>query len=215
MATQRRVLVVGAGGHARVCIEALLDEDATTIAGCVSRDGTGIDGLETTMLGTDTDLERIAVSEGVTHVFIAIGDNAVRSLVGERCSAAGLALATAISRFAMISRTAVFAEGTAVLPAATVNAATRIGRGVIVNTGATIDHDCLIGEFVHVGPGVSIAGDVAIGSGALIGIGARIIPGITVGVNAVIGAGAVVIRDVPAGATVVGVPARLLDKQDR
>ena len=46
--------------------------------------------------------------------------------------------------------------------------------------------------------------------GASIGSGAVIMCGVTIGENAMVGAGAVVTRDVPAGATVAGVPARLL-----
>ena len=49
-----------------------------------------------------------------------------------------------------------------------------------------------------------------IGKNVHIGSGARIIGQITVGDNAEIGANAVVLHDVPAGATVVGIPARIV-----
>lgn len=48
---------------------------------------------------------------------------------------------------------------------------------------------------------------------ASLGTGAVILPGLTIGVEAIVGAGAVVTQDVPDGATVVGNPARLLEKQ--
>ena len=86
-------------------------------------------------------------------------------------------------------------------------------RGAIVNTNASVDHDCVIGEFVHIAPGTAIGGDVVIGDGAFVGIGARILPGRRVGAGATVGAGAVVIHDVPDGATVVGIPARPLERR--
>jgi serine O-acetyltransferase len=52
-----------------------------------------------------------------------------------------------------------------------------------------------------------------IGDGVFIGAGARILGKITIGDGAVIGANAVVINDVPAGATAVGIPARVTEKR--
>ena len=52
-----------------------------------------------------------------------------------------------------------------------------------------------------------------IGDNVFIGAGARVIGGVRVGDNSVIGANAVVVHDVPAGATVVGIPARVVGSE--
>jgi UDP-2-acetamido-3-amino-2,3-dideoxy-glucuronate N-acetyltransferase len=49
--------------------------------------------------------------------------------------------------------------------------------------------------------------------GASIGSGVTILCGVTIGEHAIVGAGAVVTQDVPAGATVTGIPARVLIRQ--
>ncbi len=52
---------------------------------------------------------------------------------------------------------------------------------------------------------------IVVGQGAWIGAGAIVLDGVALGDRAIIGAGAVVRGDVPAGATAVGIPARILD----
>ena len=205
---QLRVLVIGAQGHARVCIEALQDDPAQLVVGAVSHDGTGMGGLGADVIGLDDDLENATQRAQATTGFVAIGVNQIRASAIERWDTTGLPLCSAVSRHAIISPTATIAGGVALLPGAVVNAGTSIGRGAIVNTNASVDHDCRVGDVAHIAPGVAIGGGVTIGDGAFVGIGARILPNLTIGAGATVGGGAVVIDDVAPGATVVGVPAR-------
>lgn len=190
---ERRVLVIGQGGHARVCVEALHDEPGTVVVACISTDG--------------DDLPELMREHGASHAFVAVGHNAARSRLLQRCNHLRITLANAVSRFAMVSHSATIGHGVALLPGAVVNAATVLHDGAIVNTNSSIDHDCSVGANTHIAPGCAIAGGVIIGEGVLVGIGARVLPGVRIGDGATIGAGAVVVRDVAAGTTVIGTPA--------
>ena len=200
------MLVVGAGGHARVCIEALLDS-GHVVVGCVSADATGVAGLPRPVIGHTADLEEVARASAATHAFVAVGDNVARERLADECSRASLLLVNAISRYAMVSSSAHLADGVAVLAGAVVNANATVGRGAVLNTRCSVDHDNTVGEFAHVSVGVALGGSVSIGARALVGIGATVLPGVSVGADAVVGGGAVVVGDVPMGVTVVGVPA--------
>jgi serine acetyltransferase len=80
-----------------------------------------------------------------------------------------------------------------------------------------VGHDARIGDFTTLTYGVHVSGWVHIGKRVFVGAGAVIINGtedapLTIGDDVVIGAGAVVTKPVVAGLTVVGVPARPLQK---
>jgi UDP-perosamine 4-acetyltransferase len=203
------VLVIGGGGHARVCLDALADTAEYSVVGCVTADGSGVDGLPVPVLGNHDQLASIASTNGATHAFVAVGDNAARRRIIGELEEIGLALATAISRFAMVSGQATIGPAVLVCAGAVVNAGASLGTGVIVNSSASVDHDCRIGDGSHIAPGAVLGGEVVIGSGVFVGLGSRVLPRVMIGDGAVVGAGAVVVRDVTAGATVVGVPARV------
>ncbi len=205
------MLVVGAGGHARVCIEALQDS-GHLVVGCVSADGTGGPGLPCPVVGRDDDLVAVAAELAVHHVFVAIGDNRAREAVTARAQAAGLTPVNAISRFAMVSTGARLGVGVAVLAGAVVNTSALVGDGAILNTRSSVDHDVSVGMFAHVAVGASVAGGVHIGARVLLGVGANVVPLVQIGADAIVGAGATVVRAVAASTTVVGVPAVALQR---
>lgn len=87
------------------------------------------------------------------------------------------------------------------------------GKHVHAQYNAVISHGCTIGDYVTICPGAVLSGEVTVEDDVFIGANATIIHGgITIGKGAIIGAGAVVIDDVAPGATVVGAPARPIDK---
>ena len=85
------------------------------------------------------------------------------------------------------------------------------GIGVVVHPGAVIGRRCRILPHAVVGGrgGDGRTGAPRIGDDVLIGTGAKILGPVQVGDGAKVGANAVVLEDVPAGATAVGIPARV------
>jgi serine O-acetyltransferase len=98
----------------------------------------------------------------------------------------------------------------------------RIGRCVFIDHGMGV----VIGETAEVGDGCTIYQGVTLGgtslyrgtkrhptlgAGVVVGAGAKILGGFTVGDGARVGSNAVVVKEVPAGATVVGIPGRIVE----
>jgi UDP-perosamine 4-acetyltransferase len=200
------VVVLGAGGHAKVVIEILEGIPGLSVHGCTSAEPGALPVLGYPVLGADDILPGL-FNSGVRHAFVAVGDNRARLRAMREVTSLGFTLVQAVSPRAIVSARIRIGLGVAIMPGAVVNPDSELGDGAIVNTGATVDHDCRVGECAHIAPGVNLAGNVTIGTGAFVGIGSRVIPGRSIGEWAVVGAGTVVIRDVPPGVTVAGVPA--------
>lgn len=79
-------------------------------------------------------------------------------------------------------------------------------NGIVIHHQASIGVNCLILQQVTIVAGIKIGGHVDIGAGA------KIIRPVTIGDHAKIGANEVVVKDVPPGATVVGIPAKIVNK---
>jgi len=91
------------------------------------------------------------------------------------------------------------------------------GMGVVIGETAVIGDGCTIYQGVTLG-GTSLAKGAkrhpTLGRNVVVGAGAKVLGGFDVGDHAAIGSNAVVTKPVPAGATAVGIPARIIQADD-
>ena len=210
MSKEQAVIVIGAGGHARVLLD-VLARGGIAVAGLTDADparhGKLLAGVP--ILGGDGVLDKHP--PGTTILVNAMGSTesmTTRQAVFERLKAAGYGFLTVAHPSALIAPDVVLGEGVQVMAGAIVQPGARIGANSIVNTGAQVDHDCIIGAHVHLSPGATLSGTVTVGDGSHIGTGATIVQGLRVGRGCLVAAGAVVTRGVADGERVAGVPAR-------
>ena len=197
----KKVVIIGAGGHGRVVAD-IAEACGDIVIGFL--DDSNTTNNKVNIIGKSADAEKYC--DGETELFVAIGNCKVREKIMK--SLPNAKWYTAIHPSAVISPSAAIGEGTCIMPNAVVNNSAVVGKGVIVNTCASVDHDDRIGDFVHIACGVHIAGTVTVGNGTWIGIGSTISNNVSVGSNLMIGAGTVVVKDIPEEGTYVGVPAR-------
>lgn len=210
------LVIVGAGGHAKVLADLIKAEGRFRLYGAVDAKPAGPAARlsRLTIIGDDAMLPRLK-KQGVRHATVGIGANprtAPRAANRRALTLLGFELPALVHPRAIVSPGAILSPGVQVMAGAIINPGARIGAGCVINTGAIIEHDCEIGPDAFVAPGAVIGGEAMIGDSSFIGLGARINPGIVIGPRAVVGSGAVVVKDVRAGATVTGVPAREMRK---
>lgn len=205
-----KLVVLGGGGHAKVCIDIIITSGLYEIVGFLDKaKQESIQGI--CYLGDDTCLDEL-FSQGVRYAFVAIGNNRLRQKLNNNLIAHGYKLINAISLKSSISSTVKLGIGNVVMPGAIINADAVIGDGCIINTNASLDHECMISDFVHIAPGCSISGCVSIGEGTFVGTGTNIIDKIKIGSWCQIGAGSVLVSDIESNSLAYGVPARTVAK---
>jgi len=199
------VLIVGASGHAKVILAALL-ASGVEVLGLLDDDPKllGTQVLGAPVLGPLSLLEQ----QPDSAVVLGIGDNATRRRLAARFPQARWL--TVVHPRAWVHDSVVLGAGTVVFAGAIIQPECRIGQHAIVNTGATIDHDCVLGDFVHIAPGVNLSGGVCLGEGAFLGVGSCALPLSSVGEWSIVGGGGAVVGELPANVAAVGVPAKVM-----
>ncbi len=209
-----RLILVGCGGHAsdvlsvveacnrleiRYEVIGYLDDDPLPNARRVAARGISHLG------GIDDDFVLRA------PLLLGIGYPLPRRAVADRLRARGGRLADPVVHPRAELATGVeLGPGAVVFPGVQVGPLARVGEGAMLGRGAVVGHDTVISDYASVMPAAVLSGGCTVGAGALVGTNATVLEGVSIGEGARLGAGAVLTRDLPAGATAVGVPARVV-----
>lgn len=204
-----QTIILGAGGHARVIIDILMEIDNLYGGGIWLLDdavpiGAKIDGCP--VIGEIA--ECVKYKDNAKFVF-GIGNNRTREKLAEKFA---LPYLTLIHPSAVVGRNVEIGEGSVVVAGAVINCGTRIGKHCIINTGATVDHDNCIRDFVHISPGVHLGGMVEIGDRSWVGIGGCVKNNVVICEDVLVGVGGVVVKDIVEAGTYLGVPAKKIKR---
>jgi len=204
----KSLIIIGAGGHGRVCAEAA-QAAGWTVAAFFDEAVTDQDVIN------DIPVAKMAMADIKTafpkesHAFfVAIGSNNDRRGFFEYGEGMGYDMPAIIHPSAQISPSATVGAGSVILANAVVSANAKVGKYCIINTGASVDHDNALDNGTQICPGARLAGNVVCGRLAFVGTGASIIPGRHIGDGALVGAGSMVASDIPHGVRVMGNPAK-------
>lgn len=221
------IVVVGAGGFGREVVDVIEAMNASHVASGHGESLWLLMGVIDDSI-TEENLARLTArsiphlgsvedfltaTDGHVAYAVGIGSPSVRRRIAERFDAAGHAGAVLVHPSVTMGSPVDVGAGSVLCAGVRITTNISIGRHVHINLNATVGHDTSIDDFVSINPLASISGDCSLEADVLVGVGGIVLNGLRVGQGATIGGAACAVRDVVAGTTVVGVPAKALERR--
>jgi len=195
---QSTIVLIGAGGHARSCIDVIEKQGSYKIAGLVGRENeVGQQLFGYPIIGTDRDLPALAVE--YKYALITVGqiiNPDARIGLYEQAQRDGFLFGKVISPLAYVSPRAVTGAGTIIMHGAIINAGATVGENCIINSHSLIEHDSEIGNHCHISTGVVLNGSVRVGEGTFIGSGSKVRENLVLGQRVFIDMGTILYSSV-------------------
>lgn len=187
------VIVLGAGGHARVLIDALRLSSVDIIGVTDLLPPAGMQELKLKYLGDDQAVftytpQEIQLVNGIGSINVS----SKRKNLFNQFKEKGYQFREVIHPSVVIASSVKLQEGVQIMAGAVIQTGSVIGRNTIINTRASIDHDSSIGDHVHVASGAIVCGGVTIEDSVHVGAGAIVTQGATIPKGTLIKAGTLV-----------------------
>lgn len=163
----KKIILIGAGGHCKSCIDVIENENKYKIIGVIDKKKKKIFDYK---VFSESYLNKISIKKN--YAFVTVGqikNYKVRVELFYKLKNLGFKIPPILSPFAYISKHAIIGQGTIIMHGAIVNAGAVIGNNCIINTNSLIEHDVVIGNHTHISTEVTINGGVIIGDKVFIG----------------------------------------------
>lgn len=206
------LIIIGAGGYAKSVMDSVDHMNFRMVGYLDDIKPKGTMHIGYPVLGSS--IECIEHPENYVY-FIAIGNNRKRKNWFDKVKEYNLSLINVIDKSALVSRAASLGEGCFIGKLAILNHGCVVGDNCVINTRALLEHGCHIDSHVNISTNASLNGDVVCREGSFVGSGSVINGQLTVGEWSLVGSGAVVVKDVLPRTTVVGVPAKPVESDNR
>ncbi len=193
----RKIILVGAGGHAKSCLDVILSTRKYKVVGILDKNKKGNFG-KIKILGNENYLLSLKKNSKI-EVAITIGQIKSPNLridLFKRIKALKFQIPKIISKHSLVSKNSFVDEGTMVFHKAIINFGANVGKNSIINTSALLEHDVVVGNHCHISTGSILNGSVKVGNGTFIGSGSIVREGIKIGNNCIIGMGVVVKKNI-------------------
>ena len=189
---KKPLILVGAGGHAKACIDVIENNGEFYIYGII--DNSKINRiLGYPILGKDKDLKKYV--KKVKYLLITVGqirNNQIRPKLYNLGKKLGYKFPKIFSKRSYISKHSKIQEGTIVFHDVIINSGAKIGKNCIINNKCLIEHDVSIGDHCHVSTKATINGSAKIGNKSFIGSGSLISNSILLPKNSFVKIGSII-----------------------
>ncbi len=206
------LIIIGAGGYAKSVMDSVDHMNFRMVGYLDDIKPTGTMHIGYPVLGGS--IECIEHPEDYVY-FIAIGNNNNRKKWFDKVKKHNLSLINVIDKSALVSQAAELGEGCFIGKLAILNHGCVVGDNCVINTRALLEHGCHIDSHVNISTNASLNGDVICHEGSFVGSGSVVNGQLTIGAWALVGSGAVVVKEVLPRTTVVGVPAKPMQSDNR
>ncbi|MBM3273385.1 acetyltransferase [Candidatus Kaiserbacteria bacterium] len=185
------LILIGAGGHARACIDVIEQQGQYQIVGLIGlTEELHSQHLGYEVIATDDSLAQLAKS--TPYALITTGQIQTakhRMRLYQQATQCGFQMPVIIAPTAHVSRHACVGAGSIVMHGAIVNAGAKVGNNCIINSCALLEHDTTVEGHCHISTGAILNGGVSVGAGSFIGSGCVVKEGLSVGKDCLVGIG--------------------------